>query len=345
MRGSAHRSKRARKMSLTRGVAEVGGGCSIGRGRARQGRSRRARARRHARAATPGGRARRRGARLNGVERLREVGEQVGLVLDADGEADEAVGQARRAAPSAGIEPCVMRRRVRDQALDAAEALGEREDSSCAAITRTAVSSASSTSVNETMPPKPRIWRAAISWPGWSSKPGQRTSATFGWSRRKRATASPFAQWRSMRTCERLDARAAPGSSRTGPARRRATSDRKRRRSAQSRRPTSSRRRRRRRSGRRGTSSSSGRRGRRRARAAAGGTGVANVLSTASDDAALRARRSATAAMSMMLQQRVRRRLDPDEPRRRRDGRARRVGVGGSTKSNVDPLRLVDLRA
>ena len=24
----------------------------------------------------------------------------------------------------------------------------------------------------ETMPPKSRIWRAAISWPGWSGRPG-----------------------------------------------------------------------------------------------------------------------------------------------------------------------------
>ena len=44
-------------------------------------------------------------------------------------------------------------------------------------------------SVNDTMPPKSRIWRAATSWPGWSGSPGHSTRSTAGWPTSASATA------------------------------------------------------------------------------------------------------------------------------------------------------------
>src|SRR5215471_8666989 len=61
-------------------------------------------------------------------ERLREIGDEVGLVLDADGEADEAVADAERRARFRRYRSVRHDRRMLDQALDAAEALGQRED-------------------------------------------------------------------------------------------------------------------------------------------------------------------------------------------------------------------------
>ena len=159
-------------------------------------------------------------------------------------------------------------RRVLDQALDAAQALGERPhrrprdelDRLLLAPDR-----------NETMPPKSRIWRAAISWPGWSGSPGQSTSLDARVTREELHHAR--ARWRSggpsaPRASSRRGARARR---RTARAPRRATS------AGTAAAPRSSgrssrRSRRRRPSGRRGTSSSSGGRCPRRGRAGSAGT-------------------------------------------------------------------------
>src|SRR5436190_7339684 len=58
--------------------------------------------------------------------------------------------------------------------------------------------------VNDTMPPKSRIWRRATSWPGCVGRPGYRARATAGCSVSSTATARAFSQWRSMRTARVL---------------------------------------------------------------------------------------------------------------------------------------------
>ena len=45
-----------------------------------------------------------------------------------------------------------------------------------------------------------RIWRLAISWPGWSGMPGYSTRWTAGWPPRKPATARAFSQCWRIRT-------------------------------------------------------------------------------------------------------------------------------------------------
>ena len=65
--------------------------------------------------------------------------------------------------------------------------------------TRSAASSPSR-NVNETMPPKPRIWLRAISCWGCDGRPGQCTSATAGWATNAFATAAAFDPCRSIRT-------------------------------------------------------------------------------------------------------------------------------------------------
>src|SRR5207244_5921535 len=63
-----------------------------------------------------------------GVERALEIAAQVALVLDADRQPDEAVGDAERGAPIGRDARVRHDRGVLDQRLDAAERLGERED-------------------------------------------------------------------------------------------------------------------------------------------------------------------------------------------------------------------------
>src|SRR5262245_56431769 len=61
---------------------------------------------------------------LRGVERAREVGHEVVLVLDADGDADERVVDAERLPRLGGDARVRHDRGVLDEALDAAERLG-----------------------------------------------------------------------------------------------------------------------------------------------------------------------------------------------------------------------------
>ena len=111
-----------------------------------------------------------------------------------------------------------------DQALDAAEALGQRPHPRA----RDAASTASvrpSTLRNETMPPKPSIWRAAISWPGWLGRArGRAPVSTLGCA--ARGTRPPAPRSRSARASAppASSARAAPASSRTARAPRPASS-------------------------------------------------------------------------------------------------------------------------
>src|SRR5437868_6510433 len=64
---------------------------------------------------------------LGGVERAREIGHEIVLVLDADGDADERVVDAEGLARLGRDARVRHDRRVLDEALDAAERLGAGE--------------------------------------------------------------------------------------------------------------------------------------------------------------------------------------------------------------------------
>src|SRR3954454_6040130 len=60
--------------------------------------------------------------------------------------------------------------------------------------------SSPSRSRNDTIPPKPDICFAAMSWPGWDGSPGYSTEVTAGESSRNSTTRAALAECRSMRT-------------------------------------------------------------------------------------------------------------------------------------------------
>ena len=100
-------------------------------------------------------------------ERSFEVGEQIVARLDADREANEV---RRRRERLAGGRRVRHPGRLLDQALDAAERLGELEELRARDERRRPP--ASDSTRNETMPPKSRIWRRATSCDGWDARPG-----------------------------------------------------------------------------------------------------------------------------------------------------------------------------
>ena len=71
---------------------------------------------------------------------------------------------------SAGTDACVIVAGWRDQGLDAAEALGERDEPDAP---RARSRGASSEPISKaSMPPKPCIWRVASACCGWEGRPG-----------------------------------------------------------------------------------------------------------------------------------------------------------------------------
>src|SRR5258706_6095798 len=62
------------------------------------------------------------------IERMPELGDQVLHVFDSDGQAHQAIADAKARAHVLGQRSVRHDRRMLDQALDATEALGEREE-------------------------------------------------------------------------------------------------------------------------------------------------------------------------------------------------------------------------
>ena len=86
-----------------------------------------------------------------------QIVEQIGHVFDSDREPQQPVGDAAPLAIGLRNRSVRHARRMTDQRFDAAEALGQAEIASAGPRTRARARGPSST--NETMPPKPLIWR------------------------------------------------------------------------------------------------------------------------------------------------------------------------------------------
>ena len=99
-------------------------------------------------------------------ERLLEVGDEVVRRLDPDREADEVAGHGEGRVRGRGVG--------HGDGTSIRLSTPPRLSASVQTFVRVTSSAASSglPARKEIIPPKSRIWRAAISWPGWSGRPG-----------------------------------------------------------------------------------------------------------------------------------------------------------------------------
>jgi hypothetical protein len=108
---------------------------------------------------------------VQAAKRLGKVGDQVLAVLDPHRKPDQGVGDAQRRALIGRDRGVGHDGRMLDQALDPAQALGQREQRVRSSIRLAVLTSPFSST--EMMPPKPpSIWRLARSCCGWLGRPG-----------------------------------------------------------------------------------------------------------------------------------------------------------------------------